>query len=185
MPTPPPLHFGPYASPPCRKGAWIVDEIHGLVEVNGWTDGPLGWPTRKRPKGGPRSIAVTADLVRAIQTESAVAVAYWFGISTRKVRELRRALDVARNTVGTLRQHAAVAELPPPDASARGRAKVASDSTIRARIAAKQRGKVISAEARQKMSEAGKGRRKPPGWGERASQWLQEGRRRKQRVPQE
>jgi hypothetical protein len=181
---PPPLHFGPYVSPPCRKGDWITDEIHGLVQVNGWTDGPLGWPTRKRPGGGPRAIATTADLVRAIRSESAVAVAYWFGVSTKKVGELRRELDVPRNTDGTRLAHAAVAELPPPEAAARGRAKVASDPTIRARISAKQRGKVISDEARQKMSVAGKGRPKPPGWGERAAQWMQEGRRRKRHEPQ-
>lgn len=99
MPTTPPLHFGPYVAPACRKGSWIVDEIHGLVQVNGWTDGPLGWPTRKRPNGGPRAIAVTADLVRAIATESEVAVAYWFGISTKRVRELRRVLDVGSATL--------------------------------------------------------------------------------------
>lgn len=115
----PPLLFGPYLPPRHHKGSWITDEIHGLVQVNGWTNGPLSWPTRKWPSGGPRSIAVTKDLVRAIRQESEVAVAHWFGVSTKKIRELRRELGVSRNTIGTLHQHAAVAEPPPPAAGRR------------------------------------------------------------------
>lgn len=141
----PALFFGPYLPPPHRcKVDWITDELHGVVQVNGWTDAPLSWPTRKRPGGGPRSIAVTADLARAIQCESAVAIAYWFGISTKKVRELRRALSVPRNTAGTLRQHAAVAELSPPEAAAKGRAVIQADPVLRGKGVAAWRGQTHS-----------------------------------------
>lgn len=177
----PPLLFGPYLPPRHRKGSWITDEIHGLVQVNGWTEGPLSWPTRKRPGGGPRSIAVTADLVRALRAESVVAVAHWFGVSTKKVTELRRALDVPRNTPGTLLQHAAVAVLPPPEAAAKGRAIVNANPAYRRRIGDMSRGKIATAEERQKMSEARKGKPKPAGWGARAAVWMREGRERKAR----
>ena len=177
----PALLFGPYVPPRHRKGSWITDEIHGLVQVNGWTDGPLSWPTRKRPNGGPRSIAVTADLVRAIRHESEVAVAHWFGVSTKKVRELRRELNVSRNTIGTLRRHAVVAEPPPPAAGAKGRARIAENPANRQRLGDSVRGKRMSAEAREKMSIERRGKPKPPGWGERAGAWMREGRERKRR----
>lgn len=175
----PPLLFGPYLPPVHRKGSWITDEIHGLVQVNGWTNGPLSWPTRKRPGGGPRAVAVTADLARAIRSESAVAIAYWIGISTKTVRGLRRELDVPRNTPGTLARHAAVAELPPAEAVAKGRARVATDPEIRQRISEKQRGKIVTDEARMKMSIARRGKPKTEGWGHRANAWMMEGKRKK------
>lgn len=176
----PVLFFGPYLPPRHRRiGDWITDELHGEVQVNGWTDAPLSWPTRKRPGGGPRSIAVTADLVRAIQSESVVAVAHWFGISTKRVTELRRALHVARNTAGTLRQHAAVAELPPAEAAAKGRARIQADPALRMKGVEAWRGHTHSTESREKMSLAQRGRSKPKGWGAQANAWMLEGRNRK------
>ena len=133
-PPPPKLLGEPYAPPPCREGAWVMDELHGLVHVNGFSDGRLSWPTRKRPRGGARALMLTEDLVRAIRLESAVAVAYWWGISTKTVRMFRRLLDVPRNTPGTIARHGAVAEPPPNEAAARGREKVNNDPEIRRRI---------------------------------------------------
>lgn len=175
----PALFFGPYYPPCCRRGDWITDELHGNVQVNGWTDAPLSWPTRKRPGGGPRAIAVTADLVRAIQNESACAVAYWFGISTKKVRELRRALDVPRNTAGTRLQHAAVATPPPPEAGAKGRARIFAEPALRQASLNAWRGRTHTPAARAKMSADRKGKPKPEGWGEKAVEWMRSGRSRK------
>lgn len=176
------LLFGPYRPPACKEGGWLMDELYGLVQVNGFTSARFSWPTRKRPGGGPRTLALTEDLVRALRNESAVAVAYWWGISTKTVRVFRRALDVPRNTPGTLKQHAHVAVLPPPEAAAKGRAKIDADPAIRKRIGDQQRGKVMSAESRQRMSEAGRGKRKPPGWGARASAWMMEGKAKRKRA---
>lgn len=174
------MFFGPYLPPRHRrKGDWITDELHGAVQVNGWTDAPLSWPTRKRPGGGPRSIAVTADLVRAVQCESVVAVAYWFGISTKRVTELRRALHVARNTAGTIRQHAVVAELPPPQAAAKGRARIQADPLLRTKGVDAWRGQTHTPESREKMRKAQCGRPKPDGWGQRANAWMLEGKARR------
>lgn len=152
-----------------------MDELYGLVQVNGFTSARLSWPTRKRPTGGCRTLALTEDLVRAIRQESALAVAYWWGISTKTVSVFRRALDVPRNTPGTLHRHALVAEPPPPEAAAKGRAKIEADPAIRQRSVDKRRGRVASVEERQRMSEQRQGRPKPDGWGARASRWMMEG----------
>lgn len=170
----PELLFGPYRPPSCREGGFVMDELYGLVQVNGFTTARLSWPTRKRPSGGPRTLALTEDLVRAIRQESALAVAYWWGISTKTVRLFRRALDVPRNTPGTRQRHALVAELPPPEAAAKGRARINTDPEVRARITAKQRGRVATPEERQRMSEAHRGKPKPVGWGVRANRWMME-----------
>lgn len=152
-----------------------MDELYGLVQVNGFSSARLSWPTRKRPNGGCRTLALTDDLVRAIRQESEVAIAYWWGISTKTVNRFRRALDVPRNTLGTLRQHASVAVPPPVEAAAKGRAKIAADAMILERIATKQRGKVVTTEASQRMSLVAKGRPKPEGWGKLANAWMLEG----------
>lgn len=166
---------GPYEPPACRVGSWVTDELFGLVQVNGFSNAPMSWPTRKRERGGPRSLVLSAALAEAIRRESAVAVAHWWGISTKTVRVFRRALDVPRNTEGTLKQHATVAEPPPMTATAKGLARIASDPAIRQRIADKQRGKYVSAETRERLSESLRGVPKPPGWGERANEWMRAG----------
>jgi hypothetical protein len=158
-----------------------MDELHGLVQVNGFSEGRLSWPTRKRPRGGARTLALTEDLVRAIRLESAVAVAYWWGISTKTVRVFRRLLDVPRNTPGTIARHAVVAEPPPAEAGAKGRMKVATSPAIRQRIADAQRGKQVSAEVREKMSEARRGVPKPEGWGQVANRWMMAGKAKRKR----
>lgn len=184
--SPPELMGGPYKTPACREGGWVMDEVHGLVQVNGFSEGRLSWPTRKRPLGGPRALALTEELVRAIRLESAVAVSYWWGISTNTVRKFRRLLHVPRNTPGTIARHGVVAEPPPPEAGAKGRKKVATELAIRQRIADTQRGKHVSAEVRQKLSAAHKGVPKPEGWGQEANRWMMEGKaKRKRESPHE
>lgn len=129
----PALLGGPYTPPGCRVGDWLDDEVHGRVQVNGFTSAPISWPTRKRPNGGRRSLLITEDLADATRFESAVAVAHWWGITTKTVCVFRRELHVPRNTPGTLQQHAAVAVLSPPEAAARGRARIVTDLAIRQR----------------------------------------------------
>lgn len=158
-----------------------MDELHGLVQVNGFSDGRLSWPTRKRPRGGVRTLVLTEDLVRAIRLESAVAVAHWWGISTKTVRVFRRLLDVPRNTPGTIARHGVVAVPPPGEAGARGREKVNNDPAIRRRIGMSQRGKSVSAETRKRLSDAHRGVPKPEGWGQEANRWMMEGKAKRKR----
>ncbi|EPG3437616.1 hypothetical protein C0046_16910, partial [Pseudomonas aeruginosa] len=69
----------PYTSPLVIPGDWLVDELEGAVEVGGFTDGLFRWPTRKR-SGRPSPI-LCGDLLRAVRTECAESVQFWWGFS--------------------------------------------------------------------------------------------------------
>jgi hypothetical protein len=55
-----------------------------LVQVTAWTDARISWP-RAPPVGerGHPSILVDEELARAIHSEAAVAVRFWWGVSRR------------------------------------------------------------------------------------------------------
>jgi hypothetical protein len=66
--------------------------------------GRIQWP-RVIPigmKSGP-SLLLAYDLERAVRLESAIAVAYWWGVTQATVSRWRRALGVGRMTEGTTR----------------------------------------------------------------------------------
>lgn len=157
---------GPYHPPACRKGDWLVDELDGLTEVGGWTDAPISWPRRK--KGGRPSLILTAELDRAVRTESVMAICHWWGMSDTKVWQWRKALGV-HTTPGS---RAIARRGVPPEAAARGRARSAQPD-IQARIADAKRGKPAHPNTRTALLRAVK-LPKPPGWGKRANKWMQD-----------
>lgn len=87
---------GPYTPPAVRRGDWLFDELRGLVEVGGYTSGRIPWPHTK--KAGRGAIILCAELVRAIRTESALAVKYWWGVSDKLVAFWRKAFGITRPT---------------------------------------------------------------------------------------
>lgn len=96
------LHHGPYVPPRCRVGDKLPCEYRGReVVVGGITDAPVQWPYRKGV--GRHSCIVCGDLIRAVQTESEIAVAHHWGVSPATVKNWRRALEVPRTTEGTRR----------------------------------------------------------------------------------
>jgi len=92
------LLHGPYGSPRVSVGDWISCEIRGLVQVKAFTNGPIPQPIKR---GQGRAIIVCGDLVRALQVESASAVAHWWGVSAHRVSIWRAALGIDRGTEGT------------------------------------------------------------------------------------
>jgi hypothetical protein len=110
--TPPALIAGPYATPRCKIGhdlAGVVlarkalpdaEPIPGPHPVRGISDGPIPWPYTRC--GGTRSqLIVSAELERAIRTESVQAISYWWGVSRWWVERARRMLGVERMNPGT------------------------------------------------------------------------------------
>lgn len=95
----PALVGGPYRAPDCKAGDQVEDLSLGPVEVAGFTDGPLPWPCRRQR--GAATPLLTDELARAVRTESAYAVAYWWDVSRSKVGQWRAALGVKRVTAGT------------------------------------------------------------------------------------
>ncbi len=165
--TPPEL-IGTYRAPACRAGDWLDDEIDGRIEVGGWTDGRIPWPRRK--KRGRASLILTAELARAVRVESVEAICYWWGVGATKVWMWRQALGVPMLSPGSQR---IARRGVPPDAAARGRAQ-AADPASRAKMAQTKRGQPAPPAVRAGLLRAAK-LPKPPGWGERANEWMMRG----------
>ncbi|WP_434030204.1 hypothetical protein, partial [[Pseudomonas] boreopolis] len=114
-----------------------------------------------------------AELARAIRTESVEAIRYWWGIGPTKVWQWRKALGVD-TTPGSQR---IARRGVPPEAATRGRAR-AAEPDVRARMAETKRGIPVPPQTREALLRAAKAP-KPPGWGQRANQWMQNAKRRK------
>src|SRR5262245_45272797 len=100
------LLFGPYTAPPLRRGARAFCQFRDAeVVVTSWTDAPIAWPRCRLLRGrGGSGLLVDEELARAMRTESAAAVMFWWGASSTAVNNWPRALGVTRtNTEGTHR----------------------------------------------------------------------------------
>lgn len=161
---------GPYGPPVVRAGDWLSDEIDGLVEVGGHSNGPIPWPRRK--KTGRASLILCGDLVRAVRTESALAIMTHFGVSAGTVRKWRAAFGVDRkNNDGTQALYKAYAPDKLTDERAeKGRAR-ANRPEAKAKMAATKTGKPAHPKTRAALLRSAKAS-KPTGWGKRANEWM-------------
>jgi hypothetical protein len=108
MPTRPPrLLAAPYTPPPLRRGDRTFCLFRDTdVTVTSWTAAPIPWPRCCRPgtHGGGSGLLLDEELARAVRTESAAAICYWWGVSEGVVWRWRKALGVTRtNNEGTRR----------------------------------------------------------------------------------
>jgi hypothetical protein len=133
------LLYGPDRSPRTRVGKKLFDEVRGWVVVRKMSAGriplPMGGPAR-RP-----GFVLTGDLVRALRTESNIAITYWWGVNSCTVWKWRRRLDVPAITEGTIYLKSAFRlgkPLPPEvvEAMRRGRRGILHSSATRARMSA-------------------------------------------------
>jgi hypothetical protein len=113
MPTETPTLIGaPYKAPRFKVGqdlAGLVacrtchvdpEAVNGPHRVRGILDGPIPWPYTIIAGTRPQLI-ITAELERAIRTESVLALAYHLGVSRGWVERARRMLGVPRMNEGT------------------------------------------------------------------------------------
>src|SRR5262249_51366795 len=77
------------------------------VVVTSWTDARIPWPRcRAVGRRGGSGLLVSEELVRAIRTEAACAVQYWWGIGEETVWRWRKAFGVTQwGTEGSRRLH--------------------------------------------------------------------------------
>jgi hypothetical protein len=96
----------PYRCPAVKKGDRAICLLRdAAVVITGWQEARILWP-RCRAKGvrGGSGLLVDEELARAIRTESAEALKYWFGIGTHGAWHWRKALGMGqRGTPGSRR----------------------------------------------------------------------------------
>lgn len=184
---------GPYYPPAVRRGDWLHDEIRGLMQVGGYTESArIPWPRVKRT--GLASLIFCGDLVRAVQTESAIAIMHWWGPGSGVVARWRKHLGISQaGTEGTMRLYQEYyAHKLPEDVAARGR-EAALCPEARAKIAAAHRGIPMPPQTRQALLAAvtapksaewvaqmretqrrqwAEGERQPPVWTPKMDAWL-------------
>lgn len=97
------LLHGPYRSPRTRIGRTLNCEVRGALRVAAISPGRIPWPMARQANGGRLMLIVCGDLARAVRTESAQAIRYWWGVGSNTVWEWRKALGVVQNNAGTKR----------------------------------------------------------------------------------
>ncbi len=88
---PPELIAGPYKPPRVLVDDILFDERHGEAIVRGFTR-RLRWPTAKW--GRHTMPIVCGELVRVIETESSLAVVYWWETSSTTLHRWKKSLGV-------------------------------------------------------------------------------------------
>ncbi len=91
---------GPYAPPLVAVGGWLRCALRGDLQVAGYTNALIPWPVAA---GHRKQLIVCGNLVKALKTESRLAVAFHFGISPALVSEYRSRLNIERYTAGSQR----------------------------------------------------------------------------------
>jgi hypothetical protein len=172
------LLHGPYRTPPCKLGGRLYCQARGWVVVKRISTGPISWPQTIVKRS--RTFILCGDLVKAVQRESEIAVAHWWGVTEGTVWKWRKALGVPRANEGSSRlwrdhfnepdrlpaREKAWAKNGDPErcakiaAARRGKPRPAY---VREAIAWANRERVVSEETRRKMSEAARRRgARPP-----------------------
>jgi hypothetical protein len=105
MPTDPPavrLIAGPDRPPALRVGDRAFCHLRNTaVVVTAISDARLPWPRcRALDSVGGSGLLVDDELVRAIRTEAAIAVAFWWNVPPTSVSRWERLLGVGRYTPG-------------------------------------------------------------------------------------
>jgi hypothetical protein len=132
MATPAPMLLGgPYQAPTLRHGDRATCLYRDAdVIITSWTAAPIPWPRCRVPghHGAGSGLLVTEELVRAIRTESALALKHHFGVSAHTAWSWRRTFGVKQwGTEGSRRLHRVLSDAG--TAALRGR-KATEDATL-------------------------------------------------------
>src|SRR5262245_61009219 len=107
------LLSGPYTPPRLKRGDRATCLLRDCtVVITSISAGRIPWPRcRALDSRGGSGLLVDEELARAVQSESAAAVMYWWGVGTKAIGHWRRALGVGRmDSAGSRRLILAAAE---------------------------------------------------------------------------
>jgi hypothetical protein len=92
------LLHGPYRAPHLKRGDRAVCLFRDAdVVITCWSDAPITWPRCQRPgQSGGSGLLVTEELIRAIKSESSLAIQHWFGVCEEVVWRWRKAFGVTQ-----------------------------------------------------------------------------------------
>ncbi len=91
------LLHGPYQPPGLQRGDRATCHLRGDVRITSWADARISWPRCQVLKGrGGCGLLLDDELARAVRTESAAAVMYWWGFTEGVVWRWRRVLEVTK-----------------------------------------------------------------------------------------
>jgi hypothetical protein len=90
------LFHGPYRAQRLRRGDRTACHLRGTVVVTTWSDARISWPRCRAlgTHGGGNGLLLDDELARAVRTEAAAAVGYWWGVTLGAVCRWRKALGV-------------------------------------------------------------------------------------------
>jgi hypothetical protein len=107
------LLHAPYKPPRLKRGDRATCLFRDCdVVITSWNDARISWPLCRGPNRGKPGILVDDELLRAIRTESALAIKYWFGVSTTTVWSWRKAFGIRHwGTEGSRRLHKVISRI--------------------------------------------------------------------------
>ena len=141
MPVPDRLQllFGDYRTPVFQYGDVVICERAGQVELCGLSSGRIPWPLGRRGKA--KALVLCGALAVAVRQEAAVAVAYWWGVTSQTVTVWRKDLGVGPSTTGTSARRARVLLGEQGERMRRATRAKDRDLILLAKIAESKRGK--------------------------------------------
>jgi hypothetical protein len=93
------LLHGPYSPPPLKRGDRATCLYRDAdVIITGWSDARIAWPRCRRPgtRGGGSGLLVNDELLRAIRTESSIAIQFWWGVRGETVARWKRFFGIGQ-----------------------------------------------------------------------------------------
>ena len=92
---------GPYTPQLVDVGGRLRCKLRGMLTVAGYTNALIPWPVAVGNSS--KQVILCGDLLKALKTESCVAVAFHFGLSPQTVSLYRSRLGIERFTPGSRR----------------------------------------------------------------------------------